>query len=73
MSIVTSVLSRPGILCSAILGGMTFILGLSVSLARQKELRSIGCDADNLESALTKRIRAHTNHIEYSPVRFDFS
>ncbi|KAL6048978.1 Membrane-associated protein in eicosanoid and glutathione metabolism (MAPEG) [Balamuthia mandrillaris] len=55
-----------GLLCSAILGLMIFILGLVVSLTRAQVGQAYGYPNDPA-SPLHQRVRAHANHAEYAP------
>lgn len=53
--------------CVAVLGLMIFGLGFHVSMARRKFRIGMGCP-DDPAHPLTKRVRAHANTCEYSPM-----
>lgn len=56
-----------GIYASALLAGANFVLGSVVSSRRMSSRKSIGCDENDPNSDLTKAVRAHANHAEYTP------
>ncbi|KAG2387303.1 hypothetical protein C9374_001635 [Naegleria lovaniensis] len=56
-----------GIYAAGILSASNFLLGLNVSRLRMSTNKSIGVDDQDLNSPLTKAVRAHGNHAEYTP------